>query len=362
MTAAQERSSGAWVRVLRWQVERERLLWARGILGACLLFTIFTVYDQVTNRTGEEFLLNDQLARHYRVMDGTAIDPWQYRVLSELVVAGALRAARWLRLSEPVLTAFVAVRLAQNLVVFLLAAFYWRRLGVERLMLLVALAALAWGITYSGYASDLAFSTYSDLIFYLVCAILILEGRHGWVLPVVILAALNRETAGLIPALVLATGVGRSGGRVILERRRLAIAAAGFALYLACYGGLRLALGPRDMMRPYGHQAGLDMLWFNLTSVKTYLFGFSMMSVVPFIAFFYWRSWPDVLRRFFWALVPAWLGVHLLFGALQEARLLLVPHVLILMPAAFLAIQHQTAMAWARKISEAGRGGPRTTE
>lgn len=321
--------------------QRQQALWCLAVLAVCVLLTLFTVFDQVTNRTGEEFLLNDQLARHYRVMDGTAIDPWQYRVLSELVVAAALRAARWLGLSSPVLTAFVVVRLAQNLAVFLLTAFYWQRLGTKRPMLLVALAALAWGMTYSGYASDLAFSTYSDLVFYLLSAILILEGRYTWVLLVVTLASLNRETAGLIPAMVLATAVGRSGPRLTLERRRLWVAAIGLALYLACYGSLRLALGPRDMMRPYGHQAGLDLLWFNLSSSNTYVFGFSMMSVIPFLAFFYWRSWPDILRRFFWALVPVWLGVHLFFGALQEARLLLVPYVLTVMPAAFLAIQCQ---------------------
>lgn len=314
-------------------------MWPLALLAACILFTSFTVFDQVMNRTGFEFLLNDQLARHYRVMDGTAIDPWQYRVLSEVVVAAALRLARWLGLSSAVLTAFIGVRLAQNLAVFLLAAVYWRRLGLERLVMLVALAVLAWGITYSGYASDLAFSTYSDLIFYLVSAILILENRVTWSLPLTLLAALNRETAGLIPALVLATAWGRKEGRIHADSRRVVIAGVGFALYALTYGVLRLALGPREMMQPYDHHVGLDMLWFNLTSSYTYVFGFSMMSVVPFMALYFWKTWPEILRRFFWALVPAWLGVHLLFGALQEARLLLVPYVLVILPAALLALQ-----------------------
>jgi hypothetical protein len=319
--------------------KRETAWWAVALLSACVLFSLFTVFDQVMNRTGIEFLLNDQLTRHQRVLDGTAVDPWQYRLLPEYVVEAAIRIARGLGLSSPVLKAFVAVRVAQNLLIFLVAAAYWSRLGLKRVMVLVGLAALAWGITYSGYASDLAFSTYFDVLFYLLSATLILERRYWWVLLVVAVACLNRETSGLIPAMLVATAWRRDGGGIHLDRRLLAVAALGFALCVAGYGGLRIILGPREMMHPYDRQVGLDLLVFNLTNSYTYVFGFSMMSVFPFVAFFYWRIWPEILHRFFWAIVPIWVAVHLFFGALAEARLLLVPYAVVLMPAALLAVQ-----------------------
>ncbi len=320
-------------------LKRETVWWAVALLSACVLFSLFTVFDQVMNRTGIEWLLNNQLPRHLRVLDGTAIDPWQYRLFPEYVVEGAIRIARGLGLSSAALKAFVGVRVAQNLLIFLVAAAYWGRLGLKRVMVLVGLAALAWGITYSGYGSDLAFSTYFDLLFYLLAATLILDRRYWWVLLVVAVACLNRETSGLIPTMLVATAWTRDEGGIHFDRRLLAVAALGFALFMAGYGGLRLILGPREMMHPYDHQVGLDLLMFNLTNSYTYVFGFSMMSVFPFVAVFHWKTWPQILHRFFWAIVPIWIAVHLFFGVLYEARLLLVPYAVVLMPAALLAVQ-----------------------
>lgn len=321
---------------------RQQIFWGLAVFGACVLFSLFTVFDQVLNRTGIEFLENDQLMRHRNVLEGRAIDPWQYRIFAEYVVEVAIRAANWLGLSSAVLKAFVAVRVAQNLLIFLAAAVYWRLLGLRRLITLLALAAFAWGITYSGYASDLAFSTYFDILFYLISGILILTGRYVWLVPVVAFAALNRETSGLIPVMLAAVAVGRLGSSRKVDRRALIVAGVCLGLYLVETGMLRVVLGPRELMHPYDHSVGLDLLVFNLTNRYTYVLGFSTLSVIPLIALFYWRRWPPILHRFFWGIVPVWMIVHLLAGALAEGRLLLVPHALVFMPAAFLAAQGES--------------------
>jgi hypothetical protein len=173
-----------------------------------------------------------------------AIDPWQYRLLPELVVETAIRAVRWIGVENPTLPAFAIVRVVQNLLIFVISALYWSRLGVSKGMTVLGLAMLAWGFSYAGYGSDLAFSTYFDVLFYLLAAWLILLHRLGWTVPVIALAALNRETSALIPLVVLAAGVQPAGPSGLVDRRALRIAGVGLLVFMLEYGLTRLLLVP----------------------------------------------------------------------------------------------------------------------
>jgi hypothetical protein len=320
-------------------MRRPELAWPVGLGLACALLTFFTVYDQLFHRTGVEFILGDQLNRHRQVLAGVAIDPWQYRLLPELVVEAAIRAVRWIGVENPVLPAFAIVRVVQNSSIFLLSALYWGRLGISKGMTIIGLAMLAWGFSYAGYGSDLAFSTYFDVLFFLLAAWLILLHRLGWIVLVIALSALNRETSALIPFLILAAAMQPAGRSGVVDRRALRIAAVGLLVFLLEYGLTRLLLGPRPSMRPYGHELGLDLLGLNLTWIYSYFSTAAAFSVIPWLALIYWKSWPPILKRFFWAIVPLWVVPHLFLGAIAEARLLLVPHVIVLLPAALRVVQ-----------------------
>ena len=238
--------------------------------------------------------------------------------------------------------------------IFTLSAWYWGRLGASKGMTILGLAKLAWAFSYAGYGSDLAFSTYFDVLLYLLAAWLILLDQLGWMVLVIALAALNRETSALIPFLFLAAAMRPAGRPGVVDRWALRIAAVGLLVFLLEYGPTRLLLGPRPSMCPYGHELGLDLLGLNLTWIYSYFSTAAAFSVIPWLALIYWTSWPPILKRFFWAIVPLWLVAHLFLGAIAEARLLLVPYVIVLLPAALLAVQKSPGAAADSKTAAGG--------
>ncbi|MCJ7705982.1 MAG: hypothetical protein MUO38_00045, partial [Anaerolineales bacterium] len=198
------------------------------------------------------------------------------------------------------------------------------------------------GITYSGYGNGLAFDTYFDVLFYLVAGLLIVSGRNTWAIRLTALAALNRETAALIPALRVAAAL-RPHQSPAIERRTLLTAGLCAALFVAEFVGVRLLLGPRPTMVACGHHVGLDTFLFNLTNHWTYFSMVATLSYIPLLALLWFPEWPPVLRRFFWTMVPAWVMVHLFMATLAEVRLFLVPQALIFIPTAFLVSSRDAA-------------------
>jgi hypothetical protein len=309
--------------------------WKLVFLAACLFLTGFTVYDQVFHQTGLAFLWDEQLRFHRWVIEGTAADPWQYRILAPYLIEGGVRLATQLGYEGPHVFVFVVTRLLQNTLMFMAAIGYWRRLGIPRGLVLIGLAVFAWGITYAGYGSHLAFDTYFDVLFYLLAGYAILAHRPIWIIPLTAIAALNRETSALIPALLASTALSQ-GRPFSIDRRTLTVAAVAGAVFVAAFVAVRLALGPRDPLVAYGHRPGLDMLLFNLTNRQTYFSLVATLSYIPLLALLLYREWPTVLRRFFWALVPLWIIVHAFMAVAAEARLFLVPQALIFIPACLL--------------------------
>lgn len=339
------RDRAEWVKhLLRWNsitVDRELLIWTVAFVLICTLFSLFTVYDQITERTGFDFLITKELKRHRALVEGTSADPWQYRILGDYLIEGIIRLARRIGISSAELKAFIIFRVFQNFFIFIAAGCYWRWLGLKRLHTLIALAFLAWGISYSVYRSGLAFSTFFDISFFLLAALIILSEKYLWLIPLVMLSTLNRETVGLIPIMLAAVAIHAKDWRNT-NRRAIAIAGICLAIYALEYGLLRLIFSSRPLMEPNNEKMGINLLIFNLSNVKSYSFGFATLSIVPIVALFYWKHWPAVLQRFFWAIVPVWFGVHLFLGVVAEARLWLVPQVIVFIPAAFLVVQKES--------------------
>jgi hypothetical protein len=309
----------------------------RAILIACILaFSLVTVALQV-RVLGVPYLdSGEQWARHRAVIEGTAIDPWQYRILSEWIVEGMLKFVLAVGAAHPVLTTFVLVRVLQNILIFSLAVAYLRTYRLSDMLVLIGLACLAWGMTHAGYNSDLQVGTYSDVIFYLVAALLVIRGRSLWVPAVCALAVLNRETGLLISLLALGEQDPIGSGRPRMKRR-IALVAIAILLAAAVVVGLRLAYGPR----PPGIATpplGLATLLANVSMYQSWVFLFATLGPLPVMAVLGRAAWPARLRIWFWALVPIWCLVHLVAAMVAEARLFLVPHVLVFIPGTLLAI------------------------
>ncbi len=316
-------------------VTERKAIWAVMLVASALLFSLMLAALQV-REVGWEYLVGgDQLKRHRAVLEGTSIDPWQYRVLSEYAVEGALRLARHLPVAQPDPVAFVALRVLQNLVLLLLAAVYYRKLGLSRYLALLGMSLLAWGMSFGFHDADLQFNTYSDVIFYLLAALAILGGRILWILPIAGLAAANRETSLLIPFMTLAEVVPHAKGRA---RKALFVAAGSLVLSASILIAIRLAYGPR----PHGMTApiGLSLLLYNLGRPQSWVFLFATFGLLPIMALMSAAAWPPAVRANFWAIVPVWLVVHSFSAVIAETRLFLVPHALVIIPGSLFGIAY----------------------
>ena len=313
-----------------------------------------TVYVHV-KFLGRSEIVTTQVLRHRDVMDGTAFDPWVYRVLSELGVEALYDGLKTVGIHRAHEFAFVAFRFAQNVVIFLLSALYFRRLGLTRPATAFGLGLLAWGLSSSYANSDLRFDTWSDVIFLLVAALILLEGDHAfpWLIPLTALAATNRETSGMIPLLLAAVAL-HEGLRTAAGRRTAGIAATSFAVWLAIYLGLRGAIGDRPVFLP----PGWDLLHRNVTDSRTWVNLFHTVGILPFVCVYAWRWWSAPLRLIAIAVVPVWVVVHFVAGLALETRLFAVPFVLVFVPGALVAVSRlePRASTWGREVVASARG------
>lgn len=330
--------------------ERPAVRWAL-IVVAAIVLSLATIYVQVMALEFKYIEQGNQILRHRAVLDGTSGDPWQYRVLSEYLVEGVLQAYARLHAPRPILLGFVGFRLLQNLLLFALAAAYWRRLRLNVYSTLLGLGVLAWSMTHMLYDSDLSLNTYTDAIAYLAAALLILAGRWWAVVPLTALAALNRETSGLIPVMLLAV----AATEVSPDRRRRGylVGMIALAVFGVTYLGLRYAYGPR----PAAVGLTASPLQVNLLNPHAWAQMILAFGVLPLLVFLSFRAWPRPLKTFFWAVVPIWTAVHLLYAHMAETRLFLVPLALVFVPGALYGVERSLlASAGILPASEADAG------
>ena len=146
------------------------------ILLLALILAVVTVKLQLDSlHGGMSFLYSGQLQRHDDVLTGQAPNPWQYRVLSEIVVEGFIDLFRFLRVQDPISFGFIVFRLLQNIAIFLLAFALYRQTSTSKLLPFIGIVLLACTIKNGFYDNDLSFNTYFDVIFYLAAVLLILE-------------------------------------------------------------------------------------------------------------------------------------------------------------------------------------------
>jgi len=204
------------------------------------------------------------------------------------------------------------------------------------------MALLAWGMSYSHYDSDFAFNTFFDIIFYLLAGLCILQGNFIWIVPITILAAFNRETSGLIPFLLISVSLFALPRGSL--RKVMPIFVTGLVVYIAIFVGLRLFYGKQELLIPYGHLPGLDLLQYNLFRIVTWRNLIATLSIIPIVGIIGYHNWPLQLRVFFWSIVPIWFVIHAFGAVMAETRMFLVPQAMVFIPSAFFSLsQHAHA-------------------
>jgi hypothetical protein len=321
--------------------DRQRLV-AAALVALLAVATVYVQYRGLLEDSGgrdpQQFIEVDLRERHDAVLDGIQGDPWRFRLLSEWGAEASLQVADALGFSKPAVVGFLGFRVLQNLAIFGLMWLVLRRLGFGWYESLFGLALLAWGFTQALFHQAMSFNTYGDIAFYLAAALLILNRRWWWVVPLSVAAAVNRETSGLIPVMLMAMAW-PLGWRTEEGRRALRIGAVALVAFAATYGIVRLAVGPAFYIKANGQDAGLDLLDYNLTRGVTWDFVFQTLNVLPLLALIAWRRWPRELQAFGLAIVPAWVAIHLFTSVLAESRLLLVPLAVVFIPGALAGLR-----------------------
>jgi hypothetical protein len=199
-------------------------------------------------------------------------------------------------------------------------------------------------MTNALYHGSMSFNTYGDLALYMLAGWLIVTGRYWWIVPLAVLAGLNRETGGLIPVMLIAAAFAL--GRTTPDgRRALRAGAIGLVSFCATYGLVRLAVGPAPYILAAGRHAGWEMFTYNVGRGLTWDHLFETMTIVPLVALASIRRWPRELVAFGVAVVPAWFAIHLFTGVLAESRLVLVPHAVVFVPGALAGLRQRSPAA-----------------
>jgi hypothetical protein len=307
------------------------------ILLLALILAVVTVKLQLDSLHGRTSFLNGgELQRHDDVLTGQAPNPWQYRVLSEIVAEGFIDLFRFLRVQDPIGLGFVSFRVLQNIAVFLLAFALYHQTSTSKLLPFIGVVLLACTIKNGFYDNDLSFNTYFDLIFYLAAVLLILRHHYFWVALLMLPAALNRETSGVIPFLMLAALL---DNLQFLQKKYIPVYLA-IAIFALVFIGLRFLYPDRPIYIPYKQTPGYQLLLYNLTRAFTWNQLFHTLGFAPLLGFIFFLVLPNLWQRFFLVLCPVWFGIHAFLSVMGETRLFFVPQAIIFIPAVLFILEY----------------------
>lgn len=274
-------------------------------------------------------------------------NPWQYRIFSTYVVEWFAQSSCKLP-GVDMVKAFLIFRVLQNLLIFLLAHLVWKRLGVlNPWLILTGITLLGFNMAHSVFQSDLSFNTYFDIFFYLLAAWLILSKKIVWTIPLMLIAALNRETSLLIPGMVLLGGI--TWKPFSVNKKHFWTATAAMVMFFVAFIWVRLYYGYRAPEGINGMVSYLDYLKFNISFKRVYPELIGTLAVLPLLVILFLNRVPVVLREWFWLICPVWFIVHFAYSTVVETRLFLVPQALIFVPAFIFLLE-----AWYTNSAQAG--------
>ena len=331
--------------LLRWAADSRLLIFLLAIAVAAI-----TVKLQVGSLPGGiKYLYSVQLQRHNDVLAGRAPNPWQYRVLSEFVAEGFVDLFHFLRIQDPIGVGFIAFRILQNIAIFLFAFALYQQLSSSRILPWIGIVLLACTIKNGFYDNDLSFNTYFDVIFYLAAMLLILRHRYFWVALLMIPAALNRETSGMIPFLMLCALL---DSLEVLPKKYAPFFLC-VAIFTLIFIGLRLLYPNHPIYVPYDQTPGYKLLLYNLTRSFTWGQLFHTLGFAPLLSLAFFFVLPNLWQRFFLVLCPVWFGIHAFLSVMGETRLFFVPQAIIFIPAALFVLEYLRNLELSKNLLQA---------
>ncbi len=248
---------------------------------------------------------------------------------------------------------FILFRLFEHLLIFYLAWKLWSYFVRSKWLIFWGINFLALALGNAVAVADLSFNTYMDIIFYLATANIIVYKKSPWLLvPITILAAFNRETSILIPALYFISKADfskfyftRKSWKAIMfpHRKVWLFTILLYVLFFIIFTGLRLYFEYRPQ-QVWKAPAGWPMLKLNLFSAvgaKAYLELIGTYGVIPLIILYKFRSFPYLLKKWFLFLTPIWFAVHYVSVVAYQTRLFMVPFAMIMMPMLLWLMEHE---------------------
>lgn len=156
-------------------------------------------------------------------------------------------------------------------------------------------------------------------------------GRDLWLVPLMLVGTLNRETTAMLPVVYLLARWGQEAPRRVLGRAALLA-----ACWVVVYGGLRIGYGHR----PYYTE--VVMLEKNLASLLPTGFALLFLGVLWFLPWFAPKDAPPLVRRSLW-LAPPFVALQYVVAVVQEVRLFL-PLTPILIPLSWWVLFPEAAL------------------
>ena len=355
------------------------------ILSVVLLATFILFYIQFSVLS-DQYLLTQQLKRHQDVLNFKAGNPWQYRILPELIL-------------EPFLYVFGTVNgfkiafAVMVMAVWIALLFYYRALGLSDNVSLFGISILACTFAYSTWDSSLPWSILLDMVFFALGGRMVVlfykkvsvngsvqrelqascgrplmasmdcsdtiwdKGRTvnrpknghysdvrapsvhrqlfcvSTILPLTILATLNRETAIFIPIMLLLTDW--------RDRNVRKVSIITIVCFLVIQGCLRFYMGPQHQIGWY--HGIMPFTWQHLQLNLTSLFGWVrfwwFLGAIPILVYLNIQRLNEPLKRWLIWIVPIWFVLHFCGAFIGEPNKYWTLQAIFLLPAVLKIIQ-----------------------
>lgn len=298
-------------------------------------------------------------------------NPWQYRIIAPYLTKG------WVFLVEKTegLIKFknrstfgtdsnirvynIAFILLQSLLHFLIFILYFKFLKLFIKSKWLRLVGMLFIFYITGNAirdSYYPMDNYINIGFYLLTCFIIYRKIEDYWLPIIcLIAALNRETAILIPLVFL---LGRSNfsksGKITVKRKDIMTVVISSVFFLISFFGIRFYYGELPPTDYYLSKSGFDMLQLNFLSkhsLKTYFEWMGTFSIFPLICIYFYKVMPKFLRYMLFVFIPIWFAAHLWLVVAWETRIYLVPMLIVFLPAALHVIEHKLRLFYQNEMN-----------
>ncbi len=239
---------------------------------------------------------------------------------------------------------YSAYRFATNLLIFVLLYLFLAKFTNNKWLIIFGLIYTSIILGNSVNDSDFTLHTYINCVLYLLGALIIISRKNDWYIVVLtIIGAFNRETSILIPFLYFTTNINWSVWKEnnlftnllsIVKSKHFLITIISGICFIVISVAVRIYYGYEEQTQ-WKVPAGIPMLKLNLLSaisIKSYFEMIGVFSVIPFIILYKFKQTSEILKIWFFSLVPIWFIAHLSLVVAYQSRLFLVPTLIIFLP------------------------------